>query len=319
MREAVWISWQKHVRNQSLSVHLGVELHEFLSGQVRPLRYLACTVRTIRLIKRRQPQVVFAPNPSIVLTCLLLGLKHILGYRFAIDAHYAGIIAVNRNWAIQKVLDFCNRRADLVIVTNETHQRYVEGIGGNALICEDPLPDIEHYAEGVTEQVKKIFCICSFDVDEPYAQMFDAAAILQAEGYSFWVSGNYARSGIVREQWPHVNFLGYVAIEEFYLHLAEAQVVVDLTMQENCLLCGAYEAMAINKPLVTSKTIALQNYFTSGTVFVDHESESIAEGIRLAYSTRIRLKQQIKEWKQVAHATSKNRTEQIRGFLSLSK
>jgi glycosyltransferase involved in cell wall biosynthesis len=317
--EAIWISWERHVRNRSLSVQLGVELYELLSRRVRPLRYLSCTLGTIRLIKRHQPRVVFAPNPSIVLTCLLLGLKGVLGYRFTIDAHYAGIVAANRNWVIQKVLDFCNRHADLVIVTNEEHQRYVESIGGNALICEDPLPDIEHYAEGVTEQAKKIFCICSFDVDEPYVQMFEAAAILQAEGYSFWVSGNYTRSGIVREQWPHVNLLGYVSIEEFYLHLAESQVVVDLTMQENCLLCGAYEAMAINKPLVTSKTSALQKYFTGGTVFVCHEPEAIAEGIRQAYSARIELKRQIEEWKRDARARSKDRIERIRGFLNLSK
>jgi glycosyltransferase involved in cell wall biosynthesis len=317
--DAIWISWEKHVRNRSLSAQLGVELHELVSRRVRPLRYLSCTLGTILLIERHQPRVVFAPNPSIVLTCLLLGLKGVLGYRFATDAHYAGIVAANRNWVIQKVLDFCNRHADLVIVTNEEHQRYVESIGGNALICEDPLPDIEHYAEGVTEQVKKIFCICSFDVDEPYVQMFEAAAILQAEGYSFWVSGNYTRSGIVREQWPHVNLLGYVSIEEFYLHLAESQVVVDLTMQENCLLCGAYEAMAINKPLVTSKTSALQKYFTGGTVFVCHEPEAIAEGIRQAYSARIELKRQIEEWKRDARARSKDRIERIRGFLNLSK
>jgi len=43
--------------------------------------------------------------------------------------------------------------------------------------------------------------------------------------------------------------------------LAELQVVVDVTMQENCWLCGASEALAFNKPLVTSKTMALPNYF----------------------------------------------------------
>lgn len=242
-----------------------------------------------------------------------------LGYRFVTDAHYAGIAATNGSWVVQKVLDFCNRHADLVLVTNKEHHRHVERIRGSALICEDPLPDIEHYAKGVDEKPKRVFCICSFDVDEPYVQMFIAAGILQAEGYSFCVSGNYKRSGVVREQWPHVNLLGYVSIEEFYLCLAESQVVVDLTMQENCLLCGAYEAMALSKPLVTSRTMALQNYFTGGTVFVRHEPEAIAEGIRKAYSTRSELKQEIEEWKQGAHAKNRDRIERIRGFMNIEK
>ena len=271
----------------------------------------------MRLIERRRPDIVFAPNPSIVLTCLLLALKFVLGYRFATDAHYAGIVATNGSWMVQKVLDFCNRHADLVIVTNEEHQRYVRSIGGSAVVCEDPLPDIQRYAKDVDEKTKRIFCICSFDVDEPYVEIFHAAEILQAEGYSFYVSGNYKRAGVVREQWPHVNVLGYVSVEEFYLRLAESQVVVDLTMQENCLLCGAYEAMALNKPLVTSKTMVLQEYFTGGAVFVRHEPEAIAEGIRKAYNKRGELKQEIEEWKRDAHAKNRDRIEKIRRFMNL--
>lgn len=317
MPRAIWIAWEKHIRNHSLSAQLGVELHVLLSERVRLLRYLICIARTMRLIERRRPEVVFAPNPSIVLTFLLLGCKLVLGYRFITDAHYAGIIATNSNRLLQKALNFCNRHADLVIVTNEEHQRYVRSIGGCALICEDPLPDIQHYAKGVGEKLKRIFCICSFDVDEPYIEIFDAATILQAEGYSFYVSGNYKRAGINREHWPQVNLLGYVPIDEFYSCLAESQVVVDLTMQENCILCGAYEAMALNKPLVTSKTKALQSYFTGGAVFVHHEPEAIAEGIRKAYSNRSELKQEIAEWKHGAHAKNRDRIERIRELMSL--
>jgi len=270
------------------------------------------------LLGSRRPSVVFAQNPSIVLTYLVMVLKYVFRYTFVTDAHYAGVIAPNGNQLLQKALDFCNRQADLVIVTNEEHGKHVEAVGGCALVCEDPLPDIGGYARHASEQVKKVFFICSFDVDEPYVDAFQAAKVLQEEGYVFWVSGNFGKVGIVSTDWAHVRFLGYVPEAEFYSHLAESQVVIDLTTQENCLVCGAYEAMVLGKPLVTSKTSALQKYFTSGTVFVDHDPESIANGVRLAFENRVELKRQIAQWKNQIAADNARKIEAIRAVLNLT-
>jgi glycosyltransferase involved in cell wall biosynthesis len=262
--------------------------------------------------------VVFAQNPSIVLTYLLILLKYPFKYTFASDAHYAGVMAPDGNRLLQKALDLCNRYADFVIVTNEDHGRYVEKVGGCALVCEDPLPDINGYAKAGSEQSKKVFFICSFDIDEPYVDAFQAAKVLQAEGYVFWVSGNFNKVGIQPAEWSHIQFLGYIPEAEFYTYFAQSQIVVDLTSQENCLVCGAYEAMALDKPLVTSKTLALQKYFTGGTVFVDHKPESIADGVRLAYEKRDELKLQIKNWKKQIAADNSRKIETIREMLKLA-
>jgi glycosyltransferase involved in cell wall biosynthesis len=315
---AIWIAWENQIRNQSLSGRLGVELHVLSSKRTRFVRYAVCVSSTVILILMRRPSVVFAPNPSIVLTYLLMLLKYVFGYTFVTDAHYAGIMAPNGNRLFQKALDFCNRRADLVIATNEEHGKHVEAVGGRALVCEDPLPDVGRYARNVSEQAKKVFFICSFDIDEPYVDAFQAAKLLQEEGYAFWVSGNFGKVGIVPAEWPHVRFLGYVPEADFYSHLAESQVVVDLTTQENCLVCGAYEAMVLEKPLVTSKTSALQKYFTGGTVFVDHDSDSIANGVRLAFEKRVELKRQIEQWKKQITADNARKIEAIRAVLNLA-
>ena len=317
MPSAIWIAWENQIRNKTLSRRLGVELHVLSSKRTRLMRYAVCVPKSAMLIWRCRPSVVFAPNPSIVLTYLLMLLKYVFRYRFVTDAHYAGIVAPHGNKLFQKALDFCNRQADLVIVTNEEHGKHVEAVGGRALVCEDPLPDITRYARTVSEQSKKVFFICSFDIDEPYANAFQAAKILQEEGYVFWVSGNFSKVGIVPAEWPHVKFLGYVPEADFYSHLAESQVVVDLTIQENCLLCGAYEAMVLDKPLVTSKTSALQRYFTGGTVFVDHKAESIVDGVRFAYEKRGELKVQIAKWKSQVVTDNAGKIETIRAMLNL--
>jgi hypothetical protein len=319
MPASIWITWENQIRNKSLSTRLGAELHVFSSKRARLVRYAVCVARTIFLLWRRRPSVVFAQNPSIVLTYLLILLKSPFKYTFVSDAHYAGVMAANGNRLFQKALDFCNRRADFVIVTNEEHGKHVEAAGGRALVCEDPLPDLGKYAKPGSEQSKKIFFICSFDIDEPYMDAFEAARILQEDGYVFWVSGNFNKAGIKPAAWPHVRFLGYMPEAEFYSHFAESQVVVDLTNQENCLVCGAYEAMTLEKPLVTSKTLVLQNYFTGGTVFVDHKPESIASGVRLAYEKKNELQLQIREWKRRVVTDNAKKIETIRVLLKLGE
>lgn len=317
MPTAIWITWENQIRNQSLSARLGVELYVISSKRTRLVRYVVCTFQSILLILRRRPSVVFAQNPSIILTLLMILLKYPFRYIFITDAHYAGIIAPNKNWLFQKTLDLCNRCADFVIVTNEIHSKYVEALGGRAIVCEDPLPDIEKYANLNSEQPKKVFFICSFDIDEPYTAVFEAAEILKKEGYIFWVSGNFNKVNIIPSKWPYVRFLGYIHESEFYTHIAESQIVIDLTTQDNCLVCGAYEAMALEKPLVTSKTLALQRYFTAGTIFVDHNPESIAKGIRSAYEQKSQLKHQINQWKKQAIFDNEQKLESLRALLNL--
>lgn len=317
MPEAVWIAWENQVRNKSLSARLGVELHVLLSGRSRLARYAVCSWKSLWIIREHRPSVVFAPNPSVVLAYLMILLKHLFKFRLVIDAHHAGIVAPTGNRLIQHALNACNRRADLVIVTNAEHGNHVQKIGGCAIVCQDPLPDIGKYATTGGEQSKQIFFICSFSIDEPYADVFRAADILKDEGYVFWVPGDFRKARVNPLDWPHVRFMGYVPEPEFYGRLAESQVVVDLTTAENCLVCGAYEAMALEKPLITSKTSALQEYFTGGTVFVDHRPQTIAEGVRLAYERRSELRRQIKDWKKQAETDNATRVEAIRALLSL--
>jgi glycosyltransferase involved in cell wall biosynthesis len=302
VKKAIWIAWETQIRNVSMSGRLGVELYVLLDKRGRFMRYLSCSRRTVAILWRERPTVVFAQDPSIVLTLLLVAMKRIFKFAFVTDAHFAGVVAPGGGRIFQAALDFANRAADLVIVTNEDHRHQVEAIGGSAMVCEDPLPDVERYLDrGISgDGRKRVFFICSYDVDEPYEATLLAARLLKTEGYDFAVSGNYRKAGIDPGNWPEVEFIGYVSAEEFYTRLATSQVVIDLTNQDNCLLCGAYEAMTLEVPLVTSNTPALRNFFKAGTVFVKHSAEAIAEGVRLAIARRNELRPQIREWKEMA-------------------
>lgn len=319
MKRCVWIAWEDQIRNVSMSSGLGAKLFVLLSSRGRLMRYMSCSCRTVAILWRERPSVVFAPNPSIVLTYLLLAMKYAFQYKFVIDAHFAGVVAPRGHRLFQGALDFANRRADLVIVTNDAHKRCVEALGGTSIACEDPLPEIGRYIEFYDDAVdrKTAFFICSFDVDEPYLEAFEAARLLRGDGYSFLVSGKYQKAGIDPAVWPEVMFMGFVPTRDFYEKLASSDVVIDLTNQDNCLLCGAYEAMALEKPLVTSNQPALRDYFAAGTVFVEHSAEEIAAGVRSAYEKRGALRAEIKRWKELANQEISRKLESVSQQLEL--
>lgn len=299
-RKGIWITWEQFLRNRSMSAMLGVPLFVVSHGGGRFKRYWRCSVDTMSIIRDQRPDVVFAQNPSLALNYLLLLLRPFFRYRLVIDAHYGGIVAHTGSALLQRLLDFLNRLADFVIVTNPGHGDHVERVGGRPLICPDPLPDLGRYAVSGDPHSKSVFYICSYDIDEPYKAMLEAADLLASDGFEVHASGNYRRVGINASLHPNVSFTGFLPEDRFYERLYKSDVVVDLTDNEDCLVCGAYEAMVAERPLVTSDTRALRAYFNRGTVFTGHDGTSIAEAVRTAYRERDRLGAEIKQWKRTA-------------------
>lgn len=298
MKNAIWIAWDHQVRNKSMAGKLGIQLYvpDLTEGRIR--RYLWSIAGTLLALVKIRPRIVITSNPSLVLNYLALFLRPILRFRLVSDAHYCGVYAPDgRRW-MQRLLDYCNRSADLVIVTNIGHADYVNRIGGRAFVCEDPLPYLSALASrGDDDQEKTVFVISSFDFDEPYMEVLGAAKTLTEDGFGFYVSGNPGRVGIDPAMFPHVRFTGYVPAQEFYARLLSSAVVVDLTTKDNCLVCGAYEAMAAEKPVVLSDHRALRQYFTHGAVFTANEKDDLVRSIKQAYENRSELTEDIKAWK----------------------
>jgi glycosyltransferase involved in cell wall biosynthesis len=278
-------------------------------------RYIRSARRTLATIREQRPDVVIATNPSIVLGLLLLLLRRSYDFKLVSDAHHAGVRAFNEGWLLQRVIDFHNSRVDLVVVTNENQARFLSSLGTQAYVCQDPLPDIPpgphaHVAAGD----RSALLICSFDVDEPYEAAFDAFGALRDDGFTLFVSGNYKKATADLSRFPWVHFLGFLPSDEYYGYLQSASLVLDLTTREDCLVCGAYEALAASKPLIVSRTVALREYFGEAVVLTDNTSEAIRENVRAAFSRRDELAQRAKEW------VARNRlymNERIRGLRAL--
>jgi len=298
-----------------MASRLGADLYIMDLKDNGARRYLLCSIRTLLVLFKKRPKIVFAQNPSVVLTLLLILLRPFFKYILVSDAHFGGVVAYNKNPLLQRVLDHCNRRADLVIVTNDNHADYVKKVGGQSVACEDPLPDLSRYCKESSED-KLIFFVCSFDVDEPYETVFEAAEDLIHEGFKLCVSGDYSKVNLDPQEFPHVTFLGYRTEKEFYRFLFDSEIILDLTSNDDCLVCGGYEAMSAERPLVTSPSQALRQYFTHGTVFTQHSRAAIVSSIRFAYENKETLRKDIARWKKKALEDNDRKIEMIRTLLS---
>jgi len=297
LKRIIWIDWGYHLRTQTLSNRLGVKLYEVYFDGSRLRRYILSTIKTLKIIRIERPDIIIATNPSIILGFVLFSFRLLHNFHLISDAHYFGVKAPNEGLIFQALLNFYNSRVHLVIVTNEGHRHFLSRIGAQTYICQDPLPELK-FSTKITVQVpiKSVFFICSFDRDEPYEEVFLAFDNLKNQGFVLFVSGNYQKSKIDLSQFPWVRFLGFLPENQYYEYLQAVSVVMDLTTSEDCLVCGAYEALSFRKPLIVSRKKALSDYFGDAVVLTDNTSKEICESILLAFENREKLSQRADNW-----------------------
>jgi glycosyltransferase involved in cell wall biosynthesis len=279
MNKGIWVTWEEFRRNHGISSGLGVLLYTIESSKPRLLRYLQSIAKTLTILYHEKPDVVFAQNPSTVLGLFLVLVKPFFMKKVVLDSHNTGIYLLEQkyrllNWASA----FIQKKADLTIVTNIGLKREIEGNGGRARVLFDRIPRVEKSRPPALRKGWCIAFVCSFARDEPHEAVFECANYLP-EGITIYVTGNFSGKVNPATVPGNVIFTGFLREEDYWGLLQACHLVMDLTTYENCLVCGAYEAIALGKPLILSDTDATKNLFTAGCVYVKPTVESIRDGI----------------------------------------
>ncbi len=295
----IWITWEKQRRNYGISKALGFKLYEFNYDDHSKIgRYILSIYQTIRVILKQRPKIVVAQNPSIILALLSVFLNKFIRYKLLIDSHNSGLFPMEgKNSFFMKLSLYIQNQTPLTIVTNEKLKRIVKNNGGNAFVLPDRIPDIPNIPTPQKHNIRKITCICTYGEDEPYLEIIKAAKLL-SDDIMISFTGKY-NNKVDNDMVPdNVELLGYISDEDYWILLNSSDLIVDLTLRENCLVCGAYEGIALNKPMVISNTNALKTYFFKGCTYVDPDYVSIASGIDKALMNLDRLKNEISELKE---------------------
>jgi glycosyltransferase involved in cell wall biosynthesis len=293
--QRIWVTWERQRRNASLSGRLGAQLVECLFDGGRLRRYLALSVRTLRLLWSTSARVVFVQNPSLVLTALAVTLRPFRSWRLVVDAHNAGVYPFEHGKRLSVALaTLLFRGADLTIVSNERLAAYVTERGGRAFALPDPLPALGVAdPPGSARDGCQVVFICTWAADEPYLEVLEAARGLDPSIQVLVTGKSRGRERAAGGLPANVTLTGFVPEQAFERLLREADVVMDLTTREDCLVCGAYEAVAVGRPMVLSDTRALRSYFRMGSVFADNTATGIRDAIVEACANVGRLREEV--------------------------
>ena len=286
MSKWLWLTWEVQRRNQSITNRLDIPLFEITSPHPRLLRYMSCGIRTLYVLFTRRPRLIFAQCPSTVLALLCIVFGKVFRTPVVIDAHNATFDALSsgakwHSWLVQWILS----EASLTIVTNEALATVIADHNGQAAILPDPLPNLPAPAivPSVAHHPFVVLFICTWAGDEPYLEVIDSASTLDPDTWIYITGKSPFIDTPPSEGLPsNVVLTGYVSEQRFIDLLYSADVILDLTTRSDCLVCGAYEATSMEKPMILSKTSALQRYFDQGALFTTNSANDIAATIKLA-------------------------------------
>jgi len=282
MIHGIWITWENQGRNKGISIALGWPLYMIIYNKQRIIRYVLSSFKTLFVILKERPQVVVAQNPSIVLSGFVLLLKNFFGYAVIIDAHNSGIFPMEGRSKLLLILSkLIQRIADLTLVTNDKIKSVVESNRGSAFILPDKIPVVSEYCDFPLSGNINIAYICTYSDDEPFNEVIKAAYELPGN-IILYFTGNYEGKIEIDSVPKNIKLLGFIHESEYWSLLSSVDFIMDLTTREGCLVCGAYEGIALLKPLILSDTEALKSYFDKGCIYVAPKAFSIANGIKRA-------------------------------------
>jgi len=318
----LWITWERQRRNQSMAVWLSAQLCELHHSGGRFMRYIVLCFKTYRLIRDKKPEVIFFQNPSIVLSAFIALLKalRIIDCKIVGDFHNAGVYPPKFAFISRWV----GRTSNLTIVSNSNLAAVVNNWGASAIAVPDPLPRIHGVARrshsGAGERKFVFLFVCSWADDEPVANVVRAATLLKSKYpmFSVLITGRPKiekyLTGI--ELPDNVTLTGFLPEGEFDGLLTAADVVIDLTTRADCMVCGAYEAVAAETPAILSDNQPTREYFNSGVQFTDNSVEDISRCMVDCYQNIEVLKSEIYSVKSEIQQREAQCLERLKSLLA---
>jgi len=242
-------------------------------------KYTFQALKTLWILFRTRPEVVLVMAPPVVACTPVWIYQKIAGGSYAIDAHTAAFL--DPRWRpVMFLQKFFSRRAATTIVTNQHLADIVRSWGAHATIVTDvPICFPEPKRIRIKGECAMVF-VSSFTRDEPLETFIEA--VRRAPEIQFYVTGDYrdADPKLLADKPGNLEFTGYLPGSEYVGLVMCSSAVICLTTSDHTMQRGAYEAIFLGKPVITSNFKLLREVFHRGVVHVDITVEDIVRGIR---------------------------------------
>jgi glycosyltransferase involved in cell wall biosynthesis len=280
----VWGSPDQGPRSRVMADKLGIEVCFLYTPLPRgalyvPIKYPIQAVRTMFLLFRKRPQVIFVQNPPLLAVLLVYIYCVLAGAGYVVDAHSEALLSQGWTAPPAWIKGFLAKRAITTIVTNEHLEQMVERLGSHAFILRDVPTTFDVQGEYPLSGKFNLVVVNTFSPDEPLNRILAAAANLS--DVEFYITGKLGRRNLdfANGTLPNVHFTDFLPNEDYYSLLNTAQAVMCLTTRNHTMQRGACEALSLGKPIITSDWPILRQYFNKGTVHVDNTQAGICSGV----------------------------------------
>jgi hypothetical protein len=259
--------------------------------------YVVLGIKTFFILLKERPKLIFIQCPPIqIFLPVYLYIKLYSG-KYVIDAHSGAFIGKGFHFPIYlRFLKFFAQRAIITIIPNEGIIKYIANWQIPYYILEDGVPPSQFPIPN-SRIPNSVVVICSFGADEPIQEIIEASKLLPE--VQFYITGDVPKSAS-----GGLKFTGFLKEKDYVDLIRQVDLVCVLTTRPDTILCGAYEGLALEKPLVLSDSETLRHHFPMGVVWVKNQSTAIAQGIKEGLLNLDQLKaeilqlklQKIKDW-----------------------
>ena len=182
----------------------------------------------------------------------------------------------------------------------------------------DKIPIIKKMNYKMKEGKYNLVYICTFSSDEPVSEVIEAARML-GSAYTVYITGNNKKYKFLGEEKislpENVIFTGYLEDESYQRLISSCDIIIVLTTQEYTINCGAYEALAVDKPMIISNTKTLKDFFDSGVEYTDPNCHSICNAIKKVSENLDSRKKEIIELKKKLDKQWKIKNKKVENIL----
>lgn len=252
------------------------------------VRYAVSFFLTLRVLFRECPDLVFTLNQPAPLLLAVFLHSRLRGSHYILDSHSAPFNDP-RLVPLRPFYRFIAVRALLNINTNTHHRELVRIWGGRSFLIGDVPIEFDNDYPRKSLSHPSVAVVASFMFDEPLEAVWSAARLLP--DVNFHVTGNYRKAPrlLIRNKPGNVFLEGFLSREDYLGLLLSASAVMALTTRNYTMQMGGYEALSLERPIITSDWPILRDSFGNAAVYVDNSPEGIAAGVRKLVSQRHRI------------------------------
>lgn len=301
MQKRIWLTWEIQRRNRTLSSKLNADLYEITASGSRWKRYPVLILRTVYILFKTRPTLIFSQNPSLLLSAIAVIYGKVRKINVIIDAHNAGIFPLEgKSNLLNRIAKTVNSHADKVIVSNAALKEFINKNRPDVFAIPDPIPSISSHAKfPLTQDKFNLVFVCSWATDEPYKEVLLLAENLSDIAHIYITGNSRNKEKSISGSLPvNIALTGFLSDESYEDLLVACDGIMVLTTRDNCLVCGAYEGVAVEKPMILSNTKALIQFFDKGCIYTDHSALDIENSIRALMQNQGSLTADVKSLKQ---------------------